>query len=138
MLILIKQKVSRLKFNTTPTGSNIGLWPAILTEEFCTFPQSLQVNVEIIFLNPWYSDRVPWNPVISRHLWGVLQTHFLYNKTGEYNSDNFWLQFFISLQIFMHNWYWIYFWYKWWIIKFYFYKCMYIFYFWNKSFLYFP
>jgi len=47
-MILVKQTVSRLKFNTTPTGSNIGLRPTILTEEFCTFPQSLQVNVGII------------------------------------------------------------------------------------------
>jgi hypothetical protein len=56
MLILIKQTVSRLKFNTTPTGPNIGLRPAILSEEFCTFPHSLQVNVGIIPLNPWYSN----------------------------------------------------------------------------------
>ena len=52
MLTLIKQIVSRLKFNTTPTGSNIGLIPAILTEEFCTFPQSLKVNVGITPSNP--------------------------------------------------------------------------------------
>ena len=48
MLIQTKQTVSRLKFNTTPTGLNIGLRPTILTEEFCTFPQALQVNVGII------------------------------------------------------------------------------------------
>ena len=54
MLSLIKQTVSRLKFNTTPSSSNIAFRPAILTEEFCTFPQSLQVNVGITPLNPWY------------------------------------------------------------------------------------
>jgi hypothetical protein len=68
MLRLIKQTVSRLKFNTTPSSSNIVLRPAILTEEFCTFPQFLQVNVGITPLNPWYSNCVPWNPVVLRHL----------------------------------------------------------------------
>jgi len=89
MLIQIKQTVSRLKFNTTPTGSNIGLRPAILTEEFCTFPQALQVNVGIISYKSMVLNCVPWNSVVSRHLCVVLQTHFLYNETGEYNSDNF-------------------------------------------------
>ena len=49
---MTKQTVSRLKLNTTTTGSDIGLIPAILTEEFCTFPQSLKVNVGITPSNP--------------------------------------------------------------------------------------
>jgi hypothetical protein len=85
MLSLVKQIHQKVKLNVVTTG----LKPAILTEEFCTFPQLLQVNVGIIPLNPWYSNCVPWNPRVHSDLSGVLQAHFLCNEIGKDNYGNF-------------------------------------------------